>query len=254
MRLVRYKFALRFLKEAELPLFAGNTVRGALGAALYRMGKPAYDRVFKVEITESTPNPYTISVPYPTKRHFQAGDTLVFSLTLFGNACEYISDFVTAAKDMCRDKLGNCGFDGYDLEYDEIWSDEGVESIPPCNEILIEFVTPTEIFEKKDVIAEISFESFIKNLFGRISSIFDNYTDGEFIIPYALIARKPFVTAKYNIKPIRFQTSGQHINGFIGTINYFGNVTRYLPYIDLGSQIHIGKKSTRSCGEYIFKI
>ncbi|MDR0221894.1 MAG: CRISPR system precrRNA processing endoribonuclease RAMP protein Cas6, partial [Lachnospiraceae bacterium] len=43
-------------------------------------------------------------------------------------------------------------------------------------------------------------------------------------------------------------------DGFVGTVSYFGDVTRYLPYIDLGSQIHIGKKTTRACGEYVFEI
>ncbi|MDR1766105.1 MAG: CRISPR system precrRNA processing endoribonuclease RAMP protein Cas6 [Lachnospiraceae bacterium] len=51
-----------------------------------------------------------------------------------------------------------------------------------------------------------------------------------------------------DIKPSRFWTSGEPIEGFVGTVRYSGDVTRYLPYIDLGSQIHIGKKTTRGCG------
>ena len=42
-------------------------------------------------------------------------------------------------------------------------------------------------------------------------------------------------------------------NGIVGSVRYKGDITKYLPYIDLGSQIHIGKKTTRGCGEYEFE-
>ena len=200
------------------------------------------------------PNPYTISVPYPNETRRKSGETLVFTLVLFGNACEYGADFISAANEMCHGKLKDCILDDYELEYDSVWSDAGARSIPLCNEVIINFITPTEVFGSKRSIREISFATFVDSLFGRISGIIDNYTDGNFIIPYALVAKKPFVTAEYNIKQITFQTSGQPINGFTGTVKYAGTITRYLPYIDLGSQIHIGKKTTRACGEYIFEI
>jgi hypothetical protein len=254
LRLAKHNFTLRFTVDSALPPFAGNTVRGALGSALDKMGSDAYERVFKIESAESIPNPYTMSVGYPSAPEYKTGDTLPFSVTLFGSACEYCDDIVAAAKQMCNRKLRNCVLADYGLEFDRVWSDAGAESIPPCDSLKISFVTPTEILSSKQAMSEITFEAFTDSLFGRINGIIDNYTDGEFIIPYALAAKKPFVQAEYNLEPINFHTSGQPIYGLIGSVRYIGNVTRYLPYIDLGSQLHIGKKTTRACGEYIFEI
>lgn len=217
------------------------------------MGSPAYEQAFKIGTTESVSNPYTISVPYPAATRYKAGETLDFAVILFGNAGIYGPDFVKAANDMCHEKLMNCTLANSELVFDRVWSDAGAENIPLCDEVLIKFMTPTEILVKKQAVCEIDFEAFVDSLFGRIADVINNYTDGEFVIPYALVARKPFVTAEYDIAPIAFLTSGQPINGFVGEIKYTGGITRYLPYIDLGSQIHIGKKTTRACGKYSFE-
>jgi hypothetical protein len=245
---------LGFTADTKLPPFVGNTIRGAIGSALDRMGSHSYENAFKIDSTGSVTNPYTISVPYPSKTNYAKGETLDFCLILFGDACEYGADFATAAKEMCRGKLKNCVLQSCEKEYDRVWSDAGAENIPTCNEILLGFITPTEILSSKHPIPELTFEAFIDSLFGRIGGIIDNYTDTEFIVPYALLAKKPLVKAEYNLEPLRFQTSGQPISAFVGTIKYTGDITRYLPYIDLGSQIHIGKKTTRACGEYVFEI
>ena|GEM_PF-6693833 len=254
LRLIKYKIVLRFTSASELPPFLGNTIRGALGGALERMGSPAYEQVFKVKTPESVPNPYAIDVPYPSKSIYKAGDTLEFYITLFGCACEYAAEFTVAANDMSRGNLKNCVLDDFVAVYDRIWSDAGSESIPQCNEILIKFATPTEILSSKKTMSELSFGIFVDSLFGRIGGIIDNYMVRNFIIPYALVSKKPFVSATHNIKQLTLKTRNQPINGFIGTIKYSGNITPYLPYIDLGSQIHIGKKTTRACGEYSFEI
>jgi hypothetical protein len=254
LRLAKYNFILRFTADAELPPFVGNTIRGALGSALDKMGSTAYESVFKTEATESIPNPYTISVQYPSASKYKKDDTLPFSVTLFGVACAYGENIVAAAKQMCRGKLKDCVVADCGLEFDRVWSDAGAENIPPCDSVKIRFVTPTEILSSKEAISELTFEKLIDSLFGRIGGVIDNYTDGEFVIPYALTHKKPFVQADYSLAPTRIQTSGQPINVLMGSVTYSGNITRYLPYIDLGSQLHIGKKTTRACGEYIFEI
>ena len=254
LRLSKYIHELEFTADTVLPPFTGNTIRGAIGSALNGLGSTAYDNVFKADNVDSIPNPYVISVPYPSKGQYKKGDTLPFSITLFGDACSYAADLTSAARRMCNGKLANCTYNGNELIYDKVWSDNGAESIPDRGAISIVFLTPAEIFNEKEPAVEVSFNRFIDSLFGRICDIINNYTGGEFILPYALIARRPLVYAEYNLKTVKFQTSGQPVDSIMGTVNYFGDITRYLPYIDLGSQIHIGKKTTRACGEYRFEI
>ena len=155
---------------------------------------------------------------------------------------------------MCKGRLENAICHSKRLEYDRVWSDNGADSIPYCDDLTVKFLTPAEILSSKEPVDKLSFSSFIDSLFGRISGLIDNYTDRQFIVPYSLVADKPYVRAEHTLKEITLKTSGQPIHSFIGTVRYYGDVTRYLPYIDLGSQTHIGKKTTRACGEYTFTI
>ncbi|MDR1160595.1 MAG: CRISPR system precrRNA processing endoribonuclease RAMP protein Cas6 [Syntrophomonadaceae bacterium] len=282
LRLAKHRFTLRFKSDTILPSFIGNTIRGALGRALYEdnswfaeelqcacccaelreynsytygyCNNCAYGSIFKSSSVVSIPNPYTISVPYPAKMDYRSGDELMFFITLFGSACDFGTNVITAAKNMCKGKITDCVCDYEGTEYERVWSDGGAESIPYCGKLTINFITPTEILSSKKPVTEVPFAALIDTLFGRIGDIIDNYTNGKFIIPYKLIAHKPYITTKTKLRPTYFQTSGQPIRGFLGSVTYFGDVTHYLPYIDLGSQIHIGKKTTRACGEYNFEI
>jgi hypothetical protein len=155
---------------------------------------------------------------------------------------------------MCKGKLENCVLDGGELVYDRTWSDSGAETIPYCDMLTLRLVTPLEILSSKQPVKVLTFGCFTESLFGRIAGIIDNYTEAKFVVPYSLIASKPYIRAGYDLKQIRFETNGQAISARTGSVRYFGDVTPYLPYIDLGSQIHIGKKTTRGCGEYNYEI
>ena len=270
LQLTKLGFTLELTQRAYLPQFIGNTIRGALGRALDDNSREVYDAVFKVVEGESVPNPFVISAPYPCKDkyragkivkyragesvEYKAGERLEFFITLFGSACAYDKDIVDAASLMCRGKLAGAVLFDVRCEYSRTWSDSNADTIPFCDALMIEFITPTELLSSKQPVYEPDFSAFIDSLLGRISAIIDNYGENEFIIPYSLIARKPKVSAKYELEQILIHSNSHPISGFIGGIDYFGDVTRYLPYIDLGSQLHLGKKTTRSCGEYVFSI
>jgi hypothetical protein len=252
--LTKLKCSLLFNRDTRLSEFVGNTIRGALGRSLHDNFQNVYDAVFKVTSTESVPNPYVISVSYPSKRTYHTGETLEFSITLFGVACVYSEEITRAVELMNNDKLANTELTKAEYVYASEWSDSGAESIPYCDTLTLNFVTPTELLSKKIPIYEPDFATLTDSLFGRISAIIDNYSEVEFIIPYSLIGRKPLVEAKYEIERVKINSNNHPINGFIGKIHYYGDVTRYLPYIDLGSQLHLGKKTTRSCGEYYMEM
>ena len=254
LNLRKYKFTLSFVTDAFLPPFIGNTIRGALGQALYDNSREAYNAIFKGAGTESKPNPFSISAPYPSKGKYYAGEILEFYVTLFGIAGDCGEEIPKAVQTMCKGKLEHTRLTEIECIYAREWSDSGAESIPHCDNLTVSFLSPTEILSSKKPLHEIGFNTFTDSLFGRINGIINNYTRNEFVLSYTLIAERPLVTAEYDLKPVDIQTSGQPIRGFIGQIRYFGDITRYLPYIDLGSQIHIGKKTTRSCGEYSIEI
>ena len=142
---------------------------------------------------ESVPNPYTISAPYPGKGGYKAGDTLDFGISLFGAACSYESDILSAARQMCNGKLSGSEIVGIKQIYSREWSDSGSESIPRADTLALRFLTPTIMLSSKEPVNEPDFAKFIDSLFGRIAGIIDHYTDSEFVLPYALVASKPLV-------------------------------------------------------------
>jgi len=260
---------LRFLADTQLPVFIGNTIRGAFGRALSRLccelpvtrcdicsgtQECAYGSIFKAQSEESTTNPFVISAPYPSKGKYFAGDTISFCITVFGRACDFEEDVISAVKSLCTGKLQNAMVINTKEVYSREWSDRGAETIAPCDLLTIRFITPVEMRSEGKPLTEITFEALIDSLFGRIAGIIDNYTDNKFVLPYHLIARKPFVQADYRLRRKRFSTGSQPVDGLIGTVCYFGDLTEYLSYIDLGTQLHIGKKTTRGCGEYDFTL
>ena len=252
LKLLKLSFVLSFQDERVLPPFVGNTIRGALGKALNDNFPAVYDAVFKVKGGESVPNPFVISTPYPGRGSYSYGESLTFNVTLFGSACKYAENIAAAAELMGKGKLAGAMLTQSTIEYYQEWSDAGADAAPPCDRLTLNFITPTELLSSKDPVYEPEFGQLMDRLFGRISTIFDYYGDRELVIPYSLIGKKPFVRAEYDIKKVQINSNQQPIDGFIGTIRYFGDVTRYLPYIDLGSQVHLGKKTTRSCGEFTF--
>jgi len=103
----------------------------------------------KVDNAESIPNPFIISAPYPSKRSYRIGEGLSFYVTLMGSACAFEENVINAAEYMCEGKLANTQLTDVQQIYNMEWRDEGVEHIPACTELTVNFITPTEIFIKK---------------------------------------------------------------------------------------------------------
>ena len=267
LKLVKLRFTMRFNADTQLPPFIGNTIRGAFGYALSRhcckweaqrcevcenKAICAYSSMFKRQNSESMPNPYIISAPFPSSGSYKEGSTLDFFITLCGCACVYQAAVISAAESMCTGKLQNAAIVDARPEYTREWSDDGAGSIAPCDAIFVRFLSPAEIRSGGAPVKSIDFSLFIERLFARISGIVDNYADRELVLPYHLLGRIPLVRTECSLKQSSFFTNRQRVDAVFGTISFFGDVTKYLPYIDLGTQLHIGKKTTRGCGEYAF--
>jgi hypothetical protein len=229
----------------KLSEFMGNKLRGALGRQLH--GTPIYDEVFKAEGGANVQQPYVIGVDYPISRD---SHDFSFYINLFGSAIQYAEQIEQATSSLLP---------GYDITCTSnkyvVWSDENARSIAPTDKLKITLLTPLQILNAGMLNTEPDFEEFMASIFGRISGIIDNHTDSEFEIPYSMVFRKPRVTAEFDLKATTIKLERPpHILGIMGTITYKGDATRYLPYIDLGTQLHAGKLATRGCGGYVFEM
>jgi len=288
LQMVRIDLEAAVLRDVQLPGFLGNTLRGCLGRALLRqncsLASPVceicsqreaciYPNVFKVAQSTAEfptmPAPFVIRAPEFGKRQWRSGETLSFTVMLFGTAIRRSTEVLQAASAIFEGRFAQTegafvlqtirdGFTGQSTPKDlqvAVWSDAGAPDIPPAQAVKIRFLSPTQIFQAHFVTDKPDFSLFIDSLFARIAAMIDIYGEDVFTLPYGLLGRKPQVAAKFSARRITIpQDHGQRVDGIIGEIVYEGDVTRYLPYLDLGTQLHIGKKTTRGCGQFEIEI
>jgi hypothetical protein len=271
LKLTKLKFAAEAVAGAFLPPYLGNSLRGAFGRSLCRRSckrdktdceycanapRCAYARVFKSQTKtdgmDSVPNPFVIGVDWSGKERYEIGDDLRFTITLFGNADTWRDEVVSAVDEMFTGKLDCLKLRENRIEYAREWSDDG--NLPAVDTLVVRLKTPLVMLTGKSLVTEIDFAAFADSVFGRIAGINDTYGEKEFILPYALTHRKPKVIVESRLRAVTIRQEKQPITGLMGEVRFRGGLTRYMPYIDLCSQLHIGKMTTRGCGRYAFAI
>lgn len=286
LKIVKLEFTLKATGEFTLPRFVGNTLRGAIGNALVHLycdkhdpkcdccdnrDECVYSNVFKSKYTTeylpTVPNPFTIDIG-KTKRIYISGDKLCFGVTLIGDAIYYCDNFIEAVKYAAEHNFGERNLpvelvsvrdefsdallksaDDFDTEYDHIyaeWTDNNAQN--EADHIHIEFLTPF-IYSNQNC-ENITFYEFMDRLFDRISAITDVYGDNEFVLPYNFAVHKNKIKTVCDLKPVIVKQKNKEYEASIGAIDFYGNLTRYIPYIILGQEIHFGKMTTRGFGQY----
>lgn len=293
LSMVKLRFEIEVIEDVVLPGFLGNTIRGSLGTALFDRycvkSEPdcesctyryecAYAVVFKSvncpEGFSTVPNPYVLEVPMGNRRKYYKADSFCFQMLLFGTATVWTLVIIEAMnrafqgifadtegclrlRRVLDQYAGQLVFEeGEFTSEPEIkqWCDEYGDRLDDVNEVEIELLSPLRIISQKRVMAKMNFPLFMDSLFSRIAGIIDLYGDSEFVLPYGLLYRKPYVTTKNHLKRI---TITQEEFSFYGVAGHFflrGPLEKYLPYIDLGTQLHIGKLTTRGFGQYELKV
>lgn len=283
LRFLKLKFDLSCLADYHSINYIGNKLRGALGKAMVHSycvnenpicrkckisDSCIYSQLFKPIGThpefDTSPAPFTIGASQLNKSFITKGERLSFYISIFGNRLVYWKELVLSVIDMFRDKQEgfNRSFDLISvssvMEEKELWENGDFIDRPmatvwsDCKEgdyfgdynreikVLVEFQSALLMKEKHK--KNLNFGEFIDAVFYRIASITDLYEEKEFVIPYGMLYRKPYVKEKQLDKGSKL------------AMIYSGICLKYLPYIEMGSHLHIGKKSTYGFGEYQYKI
>jgi hypothetical protein len=264
LRLKKLKVDVAEKGVGKFSEYSGNAIRGAVGRALTRLfcvrGEPlcergycprvngcVYSTCFKPEAAfprycGSPPSPFVVEP-------FENGGRS-FNITLFGYAVERADEFAAAAKTITRLNGAAVEVCAVSQVYDSVWRYGGTPSV---SAVELDFVTPA-LFSKDNFTAEdMTFPFFMDNLLARISGIIDCFEDDPFSIEYGLVCRKPFIRTETDMQEVTIRQRGFDTGGFVGRTRFFGDLAPYMPYIDLGAQVHIGKKSTRGFGKYDLK-
>ena len=288
LAILTLNFQAQAQRDILLPGYLGNTIRGALGTTLSRThcrkntlacnscdfsADCVYRQVFKMPDMlpgfSSVPNPFVIKAPKDNKRRYTTGEMMGFSIVLFGRAIGWWREIAEAMENSFKGRFGGhmnafkltdiydddnnnifCNGHFGDTPQISVWSDETDETLPDVSAVGITFMTPTEIRHKDTLVIEPGFNLFINNLINRISLIIDIYGDKDFTITYRLLGRKPYVSSNFATILTSIDQEKFYIEGIIGKLTFEGELSDYLPYLALGTKLHIGKKTTRGCGEY----
>ena len=293
LKITRLVFEAEVLWDVTLPGFIGNTIRGALGRPMANMfckkSEPdccdcparsdcVYGSLFKSAARSaefpSCPNPFVIDAPERAGRCYTKGEIFRFEMMLFGTGIRWFGQVAASANAMFAEnfagyqnafrlirildgKSGRVLFENGAVSGEPvpaIWSDQHAGLIDPVTSLRITFITPAQILRNGELVETPDFAVFIDSLFARIGAMIDIYGENEFVLPYGLTHRKPLIQAEFDLRKVMIEQKDRHIEGILGGILYSGSLTRYVPYIDLGSQIHIGKKTTHGCGKYTLEL
>ena len=234
-------------------------------------------------------NPYFFECEMFESRKYQAGDTFSFSATFMGNfANRHIESIVTAIKLMIEGDL--CGnIDCFVLESatDELkggiyysngnyankmpeayhWSDQGdIPVTVSALSITFDKEAPLMVTTKSPSMdVHLPFTDFLHRVLQRVENICVDFSNGEQIITEweGMMARSSAISYKevygsaapFSILQIGRSKSGELRWIVSGKIIYTGDLTEYMPYIDAGSVLHIGKSSSLAgTGRYEWRI
>lgn len=234
----------------------------------------------------SAPHPFVFEPPIDGKEVYEKGEELSFGLTLFGKAIDYLPYFIYAFDELGQMGLGTGRGkfqikDIFDLElngkknqiYDGekkilknkshpsvflISPEETKEVLKPCSNITLQFLTPTRLKSDGKLTLDIDFTTLFRNLLRRISLLSYFHCGEELNLNYRdLIEQSESV--KVTERRLKWydweryssrQKTTMKLGGFTGVVAFKGDLTRFLPYLQLGEHIHLGKNTGFGLGKY----
>ncbi len=299
MRICRfYKFEIEFEERATLPPWKGNLIRGVIGLHLKRKfclredGKcdlcsmifrcpygylyktPSKGLVLK-KISGFT-KPYVIKPPLTSEMDFSEGDSLTFSLVLFGDAVSFENPLFMAVKDMCRHGLGVKGKKGRlvlrrvavenpfrrerEIFYENgkmyktrSWISERDLSIRIGRMFMLRFLTPFRLIREGRLLRDPSFRDLMSFMSRKLSAIYHQYLMKEpgFNAEEVLKSAERIKIIESSLREVRFRYKGEEQVFLLGDMVCSGAPTSWIRKSLAFCQLsHVGKRSSFGFGWY----
>jgi hypothetical protein len=204
------------------------------------------------------------------------GEIFNFGLVIIGKAIEYLLYFI-----YCFEELGNRGLGKNNGKYNlcsvsccgnnkavYVVSKLNPENILPeniesktdktVNKVNIVLKTPFRALENHKVVDDIGFYVLVKNILRRIDLISYYHCDKKLDIDFKGIIQDSKKIVKtiselsfYNWERIGSKTKKViYMGGYIGNLEYYGDLTKMMPVIKLCEVLHIEKGCSFGKGKY----
>ena len=238
--------------------------------------------------TANVPPPFVLEPSLADNTHFSKDEIIDFHLLLFGEINKSLPYIIYALKEAQGLPVGkgiNGNKAGLSLlevrrEGKIIYSDDKQTintkdlyyelKMPLLNEgkkkdilkLKINLITPLRLKFRNKLKADLPFHVLIRAVLRRISSLFYYYGDGEPGLDYkGLVKKAEFVkTVESNIDWFDWrrysfrQDQAMLMGGIIGSVTYEGDISEFIPLIELCEKLHIGKQTSFGLGKIKAKL
>uniref|UniRef100_A0A7V3ZWF4 CRISPR system precrRNA processing endoribonuclease RAMP protein Cas6 n=1 Tax=candidate division WOR-3 bacterium TaxID=2052148 RepID=A0A7V3ZWF4_UNCW3 len=229
---------------------------------------------------KNIPHPFIIEPPIDNNTHFQPNDTILFKLILIGKAIDFLPYFLYSFELMAekgfnkgKGKLAlssinqgkNIIYDGKDKIVKNQLKEKILKIEKPkkvVKKIEVNFLTPLRILYEGKIAQSLDFHIFFRNLLRRIGLLFYFYSDKPLDINFKQLIdkAKDIKTEKANFERLNWhyysfrQKRLVKMEGLVGKVIYYGNLTNFIPYLKIGEKLHVGKGTAFGLGKYKLKI
>lgn len=262
----------------QLPSYLGSTLRGVIGHALCP-DQEAYNYLYRNHVLSDQKidvvNPYIIVLPLRGRTTYYKGDELEFDMILLGDAQRYTFSIIKALNRIQNFGLGVARSPFilkkviHKQDQRIIWRDNYFNSVAIKSEelpyltlsnvknVILKIQTPLRIRRKGKLLIRLDFPTIIRNITSRLEALTKRY--GGYVNEQE-IAR--LLTLSQEIKIVKEdlwleelerysnrQGKTMDLSGLLGSIEFEGELTPFVPWLYAMQILHIGRNTTFGLGK-----
>lgn len=234
---------------------------------------------------QDIPHPFVLEPPLDQRTTYEPQESLTFNLILIGRGISYLPYFVLTFQELGKLGIGRgrrefrlkdvmalnpvsgaeallfCGEDGglrnEDLSVGYAEIEEKAAGLPN-NRLTVRFLTPTKLKHAGTYVQQPPFHVLLRSTLRRVSSLYYFHCGERWQTDYRgyLDAAKEVRTANGKTEWVDWERYSSHqqrriaMGGFVGEMNYEGELGSMRPLLLVGDIIHVGKATTFGQGKY----
>ena len=275
LKVIKYRFTLEAIDNISLPAYKGSTFHGGFGHALMKISPTWYRYFYEPSLNNNPlPKPFVLLPPLDELEHYPKGHQFSLELTLIGDATQHHA-IAQAAIEYLGLQMG-LGYEQGKYKIIDIQQSQTPQQLPQqktpqtIKQLTLHFPTRLRIKANNRLQKQApSFELLITRLIGRIKTLETAYGQDTENNNDDTNSNKNHLELIKKVKQIKIQNSQikwddwdrfsgsqkkwMKFGGLIGKISYIGDITEFMPILELGEWLHIGNKTSFGLGKYQIK-
>ncbi len=227
----------------------------------------------------NAPHPFIIEPPLDKRHAYKPGDEIIFGLTLIGRAMDYLPYFVYTFDELGKMGIGK-GRGNYELKEvscdgKSIYNSVNKQLLfnapqPPLKirggaegggvmSLTLNFLTPSRIIYDGHLTLDLEFHILVRQLLRRISLLYYFHCNGDtssWDFKGMIEKAKEVKVVKRDLRWYDWerysarQDTRMKMGGFMGEIAFEGEIGPFLPLLEAGEILHVGKGTGFGLGRF----